>query len=490
MAAIPPCPAFMPCLTPQAATDTVFASDPVPGPEEPSMSRARSLALVVAALAACLLPGLGLAAQEAAPPAGATVPVATLATPGASIDPYAGASAECRAAIGKALLLMDQGKWQSAFVLLAAFDPADADPWVLALKIEICLRGYVQTMMHRSFSLVDLAPGESLAALRAGEGQYGLFEFDPIAAATALEAAGTSAPPVLVAAIGDYYFAVQDLFSGKWELSDEELCSRALACLERTVAAGLANAETYTREGILLLRFEQPVEAESRLRAALALSPAYADAFLNLSMALGMQGRDAEACAALDAALLGYSDPDNRYMAYMLGARLAASSDFGKTRAYIAAAEKEFAGDPGPGLFRHLLALQFGHEEEADLAADAVLDGFPDSPYVVRRLLSDWLGEDQLDLAMAFLDRSLARMAGNDASSGVLGFYKALLVSEVKGSEGYAEVMSLLDAAEARFRKVYAADNSVFAAIAQLRSQLAAPSAPSAPSVPPVPANP
>jgi len=457
------------------------------------MSRDRSVALAAFAFALLLLFAPSLSAQSApAAPSAPPTAAAPAAPAAASLDLYAGASADCRKVLDEAGKLIADGKWMSAYSALESFDKGDADPWALALKIEICMRGYVQTKEHRSFSLVDLEPGQTLEALRAGEGQYELFDFDPMAAAQAQEAAGVEPPLILTVAIGDYYFSVQDLFPGQWFLSDEEVCTRALACYERAVAAGLSNAETFVREGILLLRFEQPAEAEARIRKALALDPGYPDAHLNLAIAVGQQGRFDEAYAAVDAALAGYRDADHRYMAYMLGARIAASSDRARAEAYLAAAEKEFPRDPSPGLFRHMLAIQLGDADAANAAADAVLDRFSDSPYVVRTILTDWLGNDDLDLAMGFLDRSLVRMAGQDACLGILGFYKALLITEVKGTDGYAEAMSVLDAAEASFHRAYAPDNQVFSAVAQLRAQLAqagtaaspAPAAQPSPSAP------
>ena len=438
------------------------------------MSRDRTVALATCAFALLLVFSPALPAQSApAAPSAPSAPAETAVTAAPSLDLYAGASADCRKVLDEAARLIAEGKWLSAYSALEAFDKGNANPWALALKTEICLRGYVQTQMHRSFSLVDLGPGQTLESLRAGEGQYELFDFDPMAAAQAQEAAAVEPPLILTVAIGDYYFGVQDLFSGQWFLSDEEVCTRALACYERAVADGLSNAETFVREGILLLRFEQPVEAEARIRKALALDPGYPDAQLNLAIAVGQQGRFDEAYAAVDAALAGYKDVDHRYMAYMLGARIAASSDRAKAEAYLAAAEKEFPSDPSPGLFRHMLAIQLGDADAANAAADAVLDRFSDSPYVVRTILTDWLGNDALDLAMGFLDRSLVRMAGHDACLGILGFYKALLITEVKGTDGYAEALAVLDAAEASFRKAYAPENQVFSAVAQLRAQLA-----------------
>ena len=446
------------------------AAQPASGPAQPTAAPAAAAAAPAAAPAQP-------APQPAPQPAAAAVPV----------DSYAGASKDGKAAIDNAEALIKDGKWSSAWAALQAFDPSNADPWVLAEKIEICTKGYVQTSMHRGFAFMDLESGQSLDELRKGETEEeDLIPFDPVALADAQKTAGTETPPILFSALGDYYYAVQDLYSGHWFMSDEEICTRGLSCYEQALSAGLASIDSYLHDGDFMLRFSRPEDAEARFRSALALEPDNADAHFSLAVALAHEGKTQDACAEVDNILAMFKDKDeHRFGAFILGAHIAAQADPARSEAWLAAAEKEFPDQPTPSIVRHSLAIQAGNADAANKAADLALDRFEDSPYVVRNLLMNWIQASDTDSAFAFLDRSMGRMTGHDASLGVLGFYKALLIAQAKGPEGFTEANAVLDAAEASFKKAYQPDNDVFQAIAQLRAQLVAPTAQDEGTAPP-----
>lgn len=456
---------------------------PLGEPKEISMRNSRlgafaPLALCLGLSALALFP---LSAQGAtATPAAQAAVVAMVVTPASAADPYAGASAACKDVIAKASALMKDGSWKSAYDALSSFDANNADPYALALKIEICLKGYAATSMHQGFALVDLAPGQTLEALRSANGEGDTFSFDPSAAVDTQKAAGTAMPAMLAQALGEYYYDVERLFSGQWFLSDEDICTKSLGYYEAAASGGLSDVESLSRRGDLLMRFGRNDDAEKLLRSALALEPANAEIHTNLAICLAQNDKAADSYAEIDAALAAYKDPEHRFNSYLLGARLAAASDPARSEAYIAAAEKEFPEEPGPGLVRHMIAVQGGKGDAAAGAADQVLDRFSDSPYVVRGLLSTWVQANDLDAAMAFLDRNITRMQGKDASLGVLFFYKSLLLAQSKGAASFSEALDLLDSAEKSFKAVYKPDNQVFEAIAQFRTQLNQPAAPAA----------
>ena len=151
-----------------------------------------------AALPAAATPAATAAATSAPaavdPPAAAADPASALAE---RLKPYAAAAADCRNALEKAESLSEQGKWKSAFQALEDFDKANADPYALAMKTSILLRGAVRSDMNRAFGLADLAEGQSLEELRNGEGDYEPLAFDPPALADAQAAKGVSAPGIL-----------------------------------------------------------------------------------------------------------------------------------------------------------------------------------------------------------------------------------------------------------------------------------------------------
>ena len=439
------------------------------------MFRQRSSA-VWAILSACLfISALSpLVAQvptlPVAPAAPATPAAPAIQAPLA--DPYGAASAPSRAAIDSAAALMKEGKWKSAFGALDAIDPANADPYVLAMKIEICIQGYIQTSMHQAFSLVDLAPGQSLEELRAGASQYQLFEFDPMSASEAMKSAGLALPPILYSALGDYFYDVQTLFSGQWYAQDEEICAISLEYYNDAAAGGVSGLQSLMRRGELYLRFGQNADAEALIRQALALDPSNADAHMSLAVALAQSEKTTEAFAEIEVALASYKDSNERFNALLIASRLAAVADRPRSEAYIQRAEAEFPQEPGPGLVRHMIATQLGDGEGAARAADLALDRFSDSPYVVRSLITNWLQAEDVASASAFLDRSIARMPGKEACLGILYFYKALLVAQTEGESSFPVCLDLLAKSKEHFAKVYSPDNQVFQALGQLAQQL------------------
>ncbi len=448
-----------------------------------------------AALGAALVVLAGLGASLAAQPVQATppAPASGAAVPAKPItDPYGAARPEAKTVITSAQGLVAAGQWKKAWDSLAAFDAASADPYILALKIQLCLKGYVQTDAHLSFALVDLAAGESLLALREAGDRGNLVDFDPFGAVQAISEATPELPPVLLLALGDYCYDVQALYADKWQVGEEEVCSVALSSYEEAQKGGLATADSLRRQGDLLLRFSRNDEAEASIRASLALEPGNLDTKKSLAVALAQANRLSESLALMDEVVAATKAKDERYGVLMTAARIASMEGMARAETYINKAEQEFPGEPGPALVRHMIALQTQGPAETGQAADRALDLFPESPYVVRSLLTTWLNADKADEALAFLDRNLARQA-KDASLAILGFYKALLIAQSRGPEGFAEARAVLASAELKFKAAFPAGDQVFEAIANLRAELAdqpAEEAPAGPAAPAAPATP
>lgn len=444
-----------------------------------------------AALVVLAALGASLTAQTVqAPPPPPATKVAAPAKP--ITDPYGAARPEARTVIAAAQGLMASGQWKKAWDSLAAFDVNETDAYILALKIQICLKGYVQTDAHLAFALVDLAAGETVQALREAGDRGALMAFDPFGAVQGINAVNPDLPPVLHLALGDYCYDVQAIYADKWQATEEEVCSVGLSSYEEAQQGGLATADSLRKQGELLLRFSRNEEAEASIRASLALEPANLGTKKSLAVALAQANKLSESLALMDEVVAATKAKDDRYGLLMTAARIASMDGMARAETYIQAAEKEFPGEPGPALVRHMIALQTQGPAEAGQAADRAFDLFPDSPYVVRSLLTTWLNADKTDEALAFLDRNLVRQA-KDASLAILGFYKALLIAQSQGPAGFAEARAVLDTAETRFKAAFPPGDQVFEAIAQLREELSAPQAEVAPpgaAAPAAPATP
>lgn len=83
-----------------------------------------------------------------------------------------------RATLKKAEGLVAQRQYASAFAMLEALDPANDRPAVLAMKADIVLHYFAQSMNHMVFSLADLKKGESLDSVRRNFEMGDVFAFD------------------------------------------------------------------------------------------------------------------------------------------------------------------------------------------------------------------------------------------------------------------------------------------------------------------------
>jgi hypothetical protein len=452
--------------------------------KEHPMRIARNAAALTAAFFSCALflsPAIAQSASAPAP-AAASAPKQTVVLSAdaqkAALAAYSGASADCQAALLKALSLSANGQWKSAYDELASFDPKNADPYALAMRVRLCLDGFVRSEMHRAFALKDLAEGETLDALRRGQGDYDTFEFDPEAAAQAEAQAGTASPGILDKTLGDYFYDVYVRFAEQWVEPENTIIASGLAHYAGAEKAGLKDATALRKHAELLFKSGDADSAEALYRASLLLDPKDPAAHCGLAEVLAGQKKGAEALVEVDAAIAtSGSDLENRFNAYVLGARTGRENgDAARSIAYLDKADADFPEEPAPGLVRVLLAVQNGSAEEGSAAADKVYARFPNSPYVVRSLLSIWLQGTDMKAPENFLDRGIAAQAANPENLAVLQFYKALFLAQTKGEASHPDALALLDQAEANFKKVYKDDNEVFGVIAQIRQELTAPS--------------
>lgn len=83
-----------------------------------------------------------------------------------------------RATLKKAEGLVAQRQYASAFAMLDELDPTNDRPAVLAMKADIVLHYFAQSLNHMVFSLVDLKKGEDLDSVRRNFEMGDVFTFD------------------------------------------------------------------------------------------------------------------------------------------------------------------------------------------------------------------------------------------------------------------------------------------------------------------------
>lgn len=393
-----------------------------------------------------------------------------------ALAPYAAASADCRSALEKAVALVSQGKWRSAYAALDAFDPDGSDPFALAMKTEVVLRGELRSDRHRAFALADLREGESLDSLRRGSGDYALIPFDPPAIAASQAAKGVQAPGILSKELGDYYAEVLARFSGQWAISDEEILARLAEEYAAAFAAGVYDGASLLSYAEALVRLKRVDESVPVYEKAVELDPANAALRYSYAMSLASRGEKAEALSQAGEAIAASGDASEKLRAISLGARLALElGEAERAEGYFALVDKDYPGNPAGDLLRHLVYIEAGKGDAAQAVADALVASYGSSasaPIVVQTLVSAWFSSGEAAAARTFLERNIAK-GGDDLIVGTLNFYLAVLLTQGSPSaRDKALALRSLDEAEARLKLAYGEDNDVFNVIAGMRDAL------------------
>ncbi|MEI6874279.1 MAG: hypothetical protein WCL50_04015 [Spirochaetota bacterium] len=421
-------------------------------------------------------------APVAAPPAAVVVEPAAAPVEGpavsavpARIDAWAGSPASAKELFGKVDALAKEGSWKAAWDLLIVADPEHLDPWILARSIDLILDGYIDTDRHVSFTLDDLPPNLTAAQARSVAQGQGDIDFSPAAIAEAQGKNGIASVPVLDKSIGRYYAEVSKLYAGKWFLPDDELVQRTLASFGKARLSGVYDLGSLQAEAEAMLNSGGAANAEALLVAAELLDPKATRIRYDHAVALLMLGRAAEALPFVDAALLDDTNPDSRISAYSIAAQAASmAGDADRAAAYLYTAEKEVPDRPEPGLFRHYLAVMKGDVESSTEAAKILIDRFGPVPQLIASLVGTWFQAGDAATAVAFIDAGLERYADQDEASGAFGFYKAVVLMQTAASLADLQAaLPVLDAAEARFMKVYTPENAVFGIITNVRAEIA-----------------
>jgi len=435
----------------------------------------RFSAFASAAAVAIVLYGAPALAQEAAPPP-AAAPAESAADMAQFLKPYDAASAACRAVLERAAILSSQGKWKSAFQAMDDFDKGNLDPFALAMKISLVLRGAIRTDMDRSFALADLEEGQDLETLRNSEGEYAPFAFDPPALADMQAAKSISAPGILSKELGDYYYDVIGRFSGHWSIGDDEILKKAVEQYAKAYGAGVFDRVSLVNQAESLVRLDRGDESDPLFNEAIALDPKNAKIHYSYALSLRYRGKRTEAIVEVDKAIVDYGEDSSRIDAIALGARTAAElGDGAKTEAYYALTDKYYPGSPTSGILRHMIAVQMGDKAAAAAAADGLVPRYGSNPNVVRSLVSTWFAAGDNAEARDFLDRNIAKST-DDMTIGTLDFYLAVLLSQEGASdEDKAGALKALDAAEAHFKVALSPDNEVFGVMADIRNSLRPP---------------
>lgn len=208
-----------------------------------------------------------------------------------------------RKALKKAEKLVAQRQYASAFAMLEELDPTNDRPSVLAMKADIVLHYFAQSMNHMIFSLVDLKKGESLDSVRRNFEMGDAFAFDVDSLSRRLLATHPG-DQSLLAVHAAYHQALLDDYGD--ELWIAYLTPECKALLQQATES----ADACSQLGYLYTSDEAMADsAVYYFRRAVALQDTLWGAHYNLGVMEYQLGHNDEALAHLERAWKGYRVP-------------------------------------------------------------------------------------------------------------------------------------------------------------------------------------
>jgi len=344
------------------------------------------------------------------------------------------APANSKLTIAKAEELTWDGQWLSAWRILEKTDPNNRDPYMLAKKIRTMLDGNTSLDLFQGFSIANMPPdGDWEAACEAGTLDEDYFDFDPHSAVQALLKRGVKVPPVLAAALGDFYYSAYYDYDDSSFLSLDEIRDNALYWFDiANENFVLVELESIMHYAELLMDAGRADEAVSILEDETEWEPEDIELRLQLIDAYIATGKNSGAFSELDRLIeMTPSNEDARefyHRAFELALKI---QDQQALNRYLAAFEKKYPNDWLAGLVRHRVAVQTGNYMAAQTIADGLMKQFPLNTELLEGLLSNWLdylnyNSTIAEAGLAFLDRWVVASQWNPVALGTYCLYRSL----------------------------------------------------------------
>ncbi len=356
--------------------------------------------------------------------------------------------------------LVEKEKYNAAFILLEKADPKNKKPDLLVMKTNILLQYFVDSMMHRTFALRDLGPGESLAEIR---GKPGLYDIHIFPADEILERALEKNPGHggLYRVLGDYYFSVYHLYGDRWYVDPLVVLNRALNNYRKAVQFSSMPIQSLYNLGLIYLVRKEYVKAESVFRDILEKDSAFGPGYYHIAYIHYLKDEfDLADEYSRKALKHGASGTDRGNASYLLGL-ISEKKDLDDRahRFYLQALRHD--GNSYRNLKTVVIsALKTGRINEGVTCAEKIIKGNPENIGILKDMVYIFGSLRYSEKFMVLLDGIEGAYGDNDLVLGNLYFCRALVHSEYLKNRREKKA-NLLRALE-YYKKVYSDDHEVF----------------------------
>ncbi len=357
--------------------------------------------------------------------------------------------------------LIADKKYRSAWEVLDKEDPKNENPTIALAKTDLLLNNFINTVMHKVFTLKDLMPGEKVEDYRGKDVNGSLIKFD---AEMIIDTLLKQHPKdyKLYEGLGNYYYQVFLYFQENWIKKPEELVQLILGNYTIANEHGIHNYLVSYRIGFAQLFLQNFQEARKYFQEAARQNPKYPDAFYSLSYSNLQLNQIDSALLNANKAYELFTDSFNRSDVNLLRGMIYSTKNdtLSCLREYRAAAK---LNPKNQGMCLLLLKAELRYNgKDLDSVTSAYFDMAPKLGETYNEIINDYFKFNKLKEILAFLESKLHEYASDPEVCGNICFYRAFVYVTMEEKE--KAKADLLKAKE-YFGKVFPPGNEIFGTI-------------------------
>lgn len=360
--------------------------------------------------------------------------------------------------------LVADRKYESAYKLLAE---ETKNPFLVAKRVELATKYFVQSLNHVMFAFKDLAPNETLNGLRStGKGTYNLYPFDPQEVIGNLLKGGDRSA-ILFMALGDYFYDVSLRYHGRWTEDDPVVAQKAVDNYKRAIEGGIVTATILSNSADKSFELKDYQTASDLYGRALRLDPTLLNADFNIAYAQLMLGNYDLALSEGQKAIEKYAnDPNYRMDAILLcsdaafyGKKFNVALDYLNRGLDISRQEYRVYQKLG------MVYLGMGDLVRAHESLDRLFAFAPTNPAASQMVSKAFVDVNKGKELVAFYQRNLEKYKGRPEAQGNLYFH---LGRQYETEGNRAEALNAAKKAKEAFTSAKAYHGDVEAAVEAL----------------------
>lgn len=361
-------------------------------------------------------------------------------------------------ALEKANALINEKKYESAYMVLDEADPSNQDPAITMAKTDLFLNYFVTSIMHQIFALKDLEPDEDLMDIRGSDGSYSMFAFAPDSVLLRL----IERYPenyALRKSLGNYYHEVHLKYTQNWLEPDTIVIRRFFENYKLAFDNGVFDYWSLYGMGYAYLLKQEYEKAIPFFEQSVSLKDDEAPTHYNLAYAYLFTDQREKCIESAGKALKLYDYPAYKAdAARMIAVCWTELDEPEKSLEYYLQANEIQPEDYYT--LKPLLELEVRLDKKT--YPERTREFFllaPGNPTIYQDLIGIYMDYDKAGELLDFLDSQHKTYKDDNKVNGNLYFYKAVIQYDM---EDFKMSKTNFEKARAIFKEVYAPGHRVF----------------------------